>query len=533
MGGGGHKHRPPKHGHVKQSDQWHEPPKPKAYEDAEARAIGEALQAIVRGDPHWASYASKYAAELGLVDEGVHGKAPAERCILMIETGMTALEGPLASLDSFPEGKRWLDEEVREPIARIRKAKHKAIKTEQTDTAENRVTLTDPGEDRPHERAILVRDAIGIVKLDIESIVRMGEHDIHEDAEALWNAVPDEQKRTFARWGVGNLVDIQTPLLAFDGLLKLSDEAFLEEVKNADEPFKKLATYTELVSAALEFVGGCAATGATLAGHFIRLIDDPAKADVVLGFARLGTLKLSNVLTVVELVHGLFTLLDSTATRDEKINAGVDIGISSAWLYGAPELGAALVGAKMALAFLSLAGGAIEGAQNLAMHNAFEMIRQDGDALMRDGEYVARAETLLKSETDRGRKAGLHAVHEKYLKELKTDVLRLAEDTAATRDDNRPGGWPVLVELFAPVATAAPRMTSSAGIVTAVQIAVDRVVYAAEHHADLVVLALEDKSLGEMQREQKQEEDERAVHDYETAERDRKMREDSQWDRHH
>jgi hypothetical protein len=541
MGGGGYKHKP-KHGQrVKQSDQWHEPPKPRSlYEDDEARSIGEALQAIVQNDRHWESKAPGYDALLVLVNEGVHGKETATRCIELIDAGMAGLAAALAPLDSFPDGKQWLDENVREPLARIRESKQNSIQDEQTELARQRVRLEDPGAERPHERATVLRDVIGILKVDLEEAVRLEEEAIKDGAREIWESINKEQRDKLKRWGVGCLADIQGPLMVFDSLLKLTDEEFLEHIKHPESLIQGIATYTELVGAVVEFVGSATITVTAIVGHVLRAAGETAMADTVLVATRFATLELSQVLTVVELVHGVIVLIDSHASVEERVDAGLDIGMSYSWLVEAPGVALLFVAAKTLLAIASLAGESRTGLQSAGMRAAFDTIQANGNALANDGEYLARAETLMNAETDAAKKAGLGAVREECLQAVKTRVLQIAEAAAVTDDDQQPGGYPVLVELFAPVARAAQSMGTPVEIEAAAKVALDRTIYAVQHHHDLVVAAAANASLDEMQQEiaateaeQKAEEDERAQHDSDTAERDRKMRENSQWDRHH
>src|ERR1700694_6140390 len=130
------------------------------------------------------------------------------------------------------------------------------------------------------------------------------------------------------------------------------------------------------------------------------------------GAAEAGHL-LGNVVAGIEIVHGIFVLLDPKSTHAQKERATLGVLSGGAWSVG-KRIGGAVVGAAASVAvvatYLELKLAAylyVQGAMGITtflMREVFEYMQQYGSSMARAAERVASGGLLLPEEHDPDRK---------------------------------------------------------------------------------------------------------------------------------
>lgn len=371
-------------------------------------------------------------------------------------------------------------------------------------------TIEVPDGGSPREQAGILRLEIGRVVPMIGSInehlIRLGHDGIHHEAKELF-----EGEITKTKFGPGNLADLQKYLLVLDGYLGLTDEEFthhLEEVRGACDG---VSTFAELVKYVVELLGGSLCLLAACVGRIGKALG-AAGAEGLIGASRLGVLTLGNVVALAELIHGVFTLLDSSASRQERLDGAVDATSATAWIArGAFEegaKGAASMAIAIRLGYLEFKVALAEfwatavGIEAGYLCKALETVAQDGEEIATAADALARCQDLARDEPDAGRAAAFRRVEAEMALGLGRAVDDLISECMPRKYEAGvaavPGSQPLLVELFASLQSCKGTRTADAAA-SAAQMALARITWALRHAPDLVEGSTAGKGLAEVQ----------------------------------
>ncbi len=167
-----------------------------------------------------------------------------------------------------------------------------------------------------------------------EQFVRMNHDELHELFKEMRKApgtqLPGSESGSFN--GPASVVRVQAMLAALHVMLE-APEAW-EELRHKKTIFGKLASGTELVKLATEFVGSCATMSAFLGAKIAKLDHNFVVADQLSGWAGAIGLTIGKVVAAVEVIHDLLVLASADATLSDKIDAGASIGSNATWLGG-------------------------------------------------------------------------------------------------------------------------------------------------------------------------------------------------------
>ena len=317
-------------------------------------------------------------------------------------------------------------------------------------------------------------------------------------------------QRTVERLGV---------LIAFlgtvDGWMTLTDDELREHLTEIHGVLPTVSSFAELVKAVTEIGIGTVSLTAAFASGIAKLAGDEALAAQAMSVAGQAGGLLGNVVAGIEIVHGIFVLLDSNATHAQKEDAVAGIASGGAWFIGRAIGGAAVGGpASVAIAasYLLLKVSAVLywqgalGINALLMRETFEYLRDVGTSLARVSGRVERAGMLLQGEKDpikAGPLRDVHADNEKMLTSILDDFL--AHCTPGGAKDmgwggslaTAPGNVQMLSEAFAPLlryrtVKSGPELLAGAAAV------VQRIAWCLVHAREIEIASTQHKHLSDI-----------------------------------
>ncbi len=435
--------------------------------------------------------------------------------VQMLDAAMVMLEPAIAPLRMTHEWAAWLDEQL---MQHVTSARSSARYVRAKDRVDNSIridgkTVELPGEDEPRKQAALLRDqmhklipTMGQVN---EQVIRYAEHGIEHEAKTLLKG----EEPHGHKMGPGVLVQLQSALLIMDGFLTLTDEEFQEELKNIQGFANGVATYSELVKAATELLGGTLVITATYGAAVAKLMGDAASTAMLTGVARSTGLMFGNIIAGVEVVHGLAVMFDGSARTDKRIKAGFETASGLAWLLGKGALGAsgaAILSTAVMLGYgelrlmAHLYWGAALGITSGMMGEAFKTIQRDGAAIAVTADKLARVKDLMQAEQNPEQQQDLKRVHDNLVHELAGDVDRLIGDCGPRERESGmaqyPGAWKILLEVFAPLRAHKGAKTEEQAVAAAT-VALERVSWALSHAGDLEIASAGNHSLKDLEHE--------------------------------
>jgi hypothetical protein len=256
------------------------------------------------------------------------------------------------------------------------------------------------------------------------------------------------------RWRLrdASIIGVQSTLMALKGALSLPDA--WDQAKQADGAFGKVGSYAELVQAGIETVGGIATFAAAMSSCVAKLGGRPELAARLLGMAGGASLKLGSVLAIVEGVRGFCTLLDSDSTRDERLEAVVDLGVASLTVLGASTAGLAVgAGYQLWKANMALHAQASSALAQAGLQPRWVAIAERGVGIRHQADHLIKAGLLLEHETDPAERALLAQVVKEAVHSLNSSVDSFLNDCIRGREVSRhePGENPHLRAAFASV----------------------------------------------------------------------------------
>lgn len=432
--------------------------------------------------------------------------------ILTLDAAMVLLEPAISVFRRTEDEARWLSENLMQYVtwkrssARFSSALDRVDKSMRIDGK----AVEMPGDGHPREQAALLRSEIRKLAPQMlalnEQIMRANEHQIEHEAEKLLAGESKGRKPT-----AGSLVQLQASLWLLDGFLTLSDEEFRRELGHIQSVCNGVATYSELVKAATELLGGSVVVTAALAGAVAKLGGDASSASFCAGVARSVGKVFGDVIAGAEIVHGVFVLLDSHASVDKKVGAAVDVASGSAWFIGLKTGGAAvgfaastsiMLGFAELKYFARLYWEADLGLTTGLIRLAFETLQRDGAAIARAAERLAIGVDLLRAEKDPDRAADLRRAHARLVEDLATSIDTLLDDVGPRELEpgiaRLPGAWSILFELFSPLRKY-KGAHDEGSLVECAQVSLQKVTWSLSHADDLALASARQRSLGQLE----------------------------------
>ena len=432
--------------------------------------------------------------------------------VQMLDAAMVMLEPAIAPLRQSGEWAVWLDEQL---MQHVTSARSSARYVRAKDRVENSIrmdgkTVELPRADEPRKQAALLREQIHKLVPNMafvnEQVIRAAHDGIHHEAEKMLEGETHGHKM-----GPGVLVQLQSLLWMMDGYLTLTDEEFQHELKNVQGVFNGVATYSELVKAATELLGGSLVITASYGAGIAKLMGDTASMTMLTGVARTTGLFFANVIAGVEIVHGVAVLFDAHASADKRVKAGFEVASGTAWFVGKHVAGAAagmaastavMLGYMELRAMAHLYWGAAVGITAGLMGEAFKTLQRDGADIAITSDKLAKVKDLMQAETNPEQLADLKRVHDNLVHELAGDVDRLIGDCGPRERESGmsqyPGAYAILLEVFAPVRKHKGAKTEEQAVAAAT-VALERVGWALSHAGELVVASAGNHSLKELE----------------------------------
>jgi hypothetical protein len=367
-------------------------------------------------------------ASLYVAVVGKEGKADASglRRLELLDRATKALEPVFAALRADPDQKAWLETEITPHLTRLSGSLQYVRAAERVEKAvlgPGGELIEIPENVTPRQQAQILHSKIPAliksVALYNEQAIRLGHDVIHHHAEEMLKHAKLPKELQGKRLDPGILVEVQNLLLLVDGMLTLTDEELAEHLRKPHGAFAGIASYTELVKAAVEIVWGCVGVSASFAWAVARVSGQVEYAAQAAGLARSSGLMLANVVAGVEIVHGLAIMLDPHATKAQKLEAAQHVAMGTAWFVGT-RVGGAAVGAAASTAILItyyelqwMAHAYRDIRLGLAvgwMTKAFETMADAAKSISRGGAELAKAGLLLGAERDPNQQAALAKV---------------------------------------------------------------------------------------------------------------------------
>jgi hypothetical protein len=365
------------------------------------------------------------------------------------------------------------------------------------------VEIPPDGEPREQGRVLHAELAklIPMMKAFNEQLLRMNEHGIEHAAEALI-----EHGKAHGR-NAGSLAELANVLMLADAWLTLTDEELRKHLGEIHGVFSGVSTYAELVKAVTELTGGAIGITATAAATLARATGNVGLANVATGIARKVGLVFADVVSGIEIVHGLFVVFDPHAARQEKVDGAVDAATGGAWFAGRYVGGAAVGFAASSAIMLGYAElkwalttywESSVGINTMLLGQAYETLAMHGDAIAHSADDLAKAQILTQQEKDPAKQEALHRVAASLVHNLASSVDSLVSDCGPVGMEagvaRKPGAYPILRELFAPLKTHRDAKTPQAAAAAA-RLALEKIVWARVHAADIVVESTRNRDL--------------------------------------
>lgn len=446
-----------------------------------------------------------YAAVTGHVKG--HGMDAASR-LTMLEMAQRDLQPLIDDYGTTEGGQQWVADQIREPMQRLRASIRFQEAGERVRGAVviggsvlEKSALGDPRKQGEILHGVLpkVVDDLGLLN---EMIIHTNEKAIEHAAEAMLHGHPHRAK-------FGSLVELQNVLLFLDGYLTLTDDEIATRVHEVDGVMSGITTYTELVRAMVELVGGAVTMSASLLSLVARASGNVGLATTLSGFARSLGLRLSDVVTIIEIVHGGFTILDPDASRQEKIEGGVEVVGGATWLVGS-KLGIAAAAPASAAIFLTYQSlkwatstywESALGINAGLMFPAFERLQRDGGAIAGYADDIAKAALLGKEEHDPEKSSALIRLLATRVHQLGSSLDYLITDLAPTAAyagvAAHPGAYPLLRDALAPVVRFRG-VTDPEMIVEGAKVALERLSFVFSHAGEIITAATKHGTLADL-----------------------------------
>lgn len=369
------------------------------------------------------------------------------------------------------------------------------------------LTVEMPSDDAHEQGTILRRELqklLPTMQIVNEQAVRLGHDAIHHEAQELLAGEKGHGK------SLGSLVDLQGLLMIIDGYLLMTDEEFQHHLSHVQGFFNGVATYSEFVKAATELAGGALMTSAAYAGAVAQQMGYSGAAATCSGLARGAGLVFGNIIAGIEIVHRIAVMFDPTATRQQKIDAGVSVSAGASWFIGRHLAGTA-VGAAASTVILAtyaelkavayLYWESNLGLTSALMRPAFDTLQRDGESIAIAADKLAKVNDLIAQEKDPNMLADLQRTKEVLLNRLAQSLEYLISDcqprSAEAGVAQFPGAISQFRELFS-MLNLYRGVTDEAKVVEGANLALKKITWALTHGADLIVGAAKHRHIDQI-----------------------------------
>jgi hypothetical protein len=284
---------------------------------------------------------------------------------------------------------------------------------------------------------------------------------------------------------MGSLLEIGNVLSFLDGGLLLTDDELRKKMEEGS-PVGKIGTMTEMVKASVEVATGAIEVTASMIAFIGKISGENDLVQLAGGLARDVALKVGNVITAVEVLHGALVIIDPRANAAEKIDGSVDVVSGMLWLmrklprmdWGGPAAIAIQIGYEFAKYALKENWNSSLGLETGLMQPALEVLQRDAITIAMQADEVVKARALASTETDASRRAVLERVEQNSAAQLGGDVDHLISDLQPPdlgADMTRsPGRYQILRDAMAPVLLLGGTKTPDTALAAA-HVAIERV----------------------------------------------------------
>jgi hypothetical protein len=391
----------------------------------------------------------------------------------------------------------------------LRRKRVELLREEADDRIESSIIVDNklveiPDDRHPREQAALLRThlpkLIQTLQIANEQLVRLGHHELKEALEEL------------EKGGHGNafsrLAALQGLLALADGWLTLTDEELQKELTHIHGVLPGVATYTELVKAIVEISGGAVTLTALLGAAVAKAAGESATAAAAMQVAgEVGHL-LGNVVAGIEIVHGIFVLLDPKATASQKERAAFGVAAGGAWFLSGGPASFAVVATYLELKLVAYLywQGAL-GINTMFMREAFEYMQDHGGTMARAAERLARAGLLLQEERDPLKARALAEVQTQNSQMLATVMDDFLQHSVPGGKDmgfgqsgiaSYPGNYSILAEVFAPL-QGLRGIKSGPALAAAAKAVLEKITWCLTHAGEIVVASTKRQHLRDVE----------------------------------
>jgi hypothetical protein len=307
-----------------------------------------------------------------------------------------------------------------------------------------------PDDSQPKEQA-------EVLKSVVPEILKTSQ-DMLDRAKTLGEQLAEEDSKIVE--GLDNAVHVLTVL---NGYLKLTDAEFQKELNKPKNLANRIANYTELVKTSIEMTGHATQLMMSLGGLLMKAVGEHEMATAIGEASKTLGKGLGYVVAGFEVVHGLMTVFDSSKTRQERIDGGVEAGMGLAVIGTGESLYALPIGGPYAMVKVAayLYREAVVGWEVGFLKELFSWMGEQGGHIAREGEALEVAHQLAAKETDPVAKRAMQAEETKRAATLGTSVDNFL-DRCTMGDqanhgvgheflDHYPGNFGPVGEVFAPL----------------------------------------------------------------------------------
>lgn len=435
----------------------------------------------------------------------------------LFQEAMGALGAAIAAYGRDPSAHDWLDDHITSQLKQLRSQLEYVVADDhvrRSITLDGKHVIDPDDNSRPREQAGLLHAALP--KL-VKTIAKLNDlvlraHDAHLEKQVEQMIAGHFHGRSH----LSSLLELGNALALIDGFLTLKDDELRKKLAEQETIAGRLATISELVKATLQFTSGAIGVVASATGLIAKLARQTAAADLAFAMAKGIPVKLGDAFVCIETLHGIAVLCDSDATRQERIDGGVDVASGALWLAyrfakvapAGPASIAIASGYELFKVSMHMYWGAALGLVSGLMRPAFEMLQRYGLAIAAGADDVVKARALRDREGDIGQQQALDRVLEVKARLLGNEIDSLVTDLQAPDLEagmaRLPGAYPILRDALRPVLAYRGRRSADE-VLEAARIALDRIEWIAQHAEAIVTAAASHKGLADVRDERTQE----------------------------
>jgi hypothetical protein len=420
----------------------------------------------------------------------------------LLDSALSGLQPAFAAAGKDAHQQEWVTFYVTRHVEQLRTQLNLAKARDRVDQATIGPQGIAEGPSTPQAEAVQLRAAITkqiktCMTLN-DMVMKFKDHGIDEGIKAMQQGhLPPQIKHAWTDPSV--LLEIQNVLMVADGFLTLTDAEFHKKLNHIQGFFNGVATYADLVKAVGELVGGTLGVSASFAAVVAKAAGQTELIGPALGLARGAGNMVGNVLSGVEIVHGMAVVMDSSSTPDEKVEGMKDVIVGGAWFVGKRYAGAAMgAGASFALLvtyyemqyMAQMYGQARTGITGGWMSRAFMTMDQAAMGIAERAETLAKAGLLAAREQDPAQQAALKQVEEESAQQLGRSIDSFLDACQPVGYGPgaayKPGAFAVLRRQFDPLQAMRGATTPEAAAQAALAV-LEKLRWCQEHQQDLIL----------------------------------------------